>query len=403
MNDQTACVIHPSISLDGYAGLSVPVYRASTIRFSDAQSYAKRFERGDDGYVYGLYGTPTVRTLEKQLATLEQAERTFLVPSGQAAVALAMLSVLSPGGTVLIPDSVYPPVRDFANNELQRYGMRTVFYDPAGKFPEHLLDASTRLIWIESPGSTTMEFQDVPEIVRIAQRRDILVGCDNTWATPLLFKPLANGVDISVHALTKYASGHSDVLMGSISVRDGALASAIKGLLGRLGVCASPDECSLVLRGVETLPVRLHHSARVAESIARWIARQPLTERVLHPALSACPGHDAWKRDFAGASGVFSVVLEERAIPHIHDALDALSIFAIGASWGGTRSLMVPMSVKDFRTARPWNGPDLIVRLSVGLEAEEDLMRDLERFFARLTKLCADGADRATLIRPGVG
>jgi cystathionine beta-lyase len=391
MNDQTACVIHPTVSLEGYESLGVATYRASTIRFSDSHAYATRLERGDDGYSYGLYGTPTGRTLEKQIAHLEQAVRTFLVPSGQGAVALAMLALLKMGDAVLIPDSVYPPVRDFADTDLARYGIRAIYYDPSQPLPA--IDDAVRLIWVESPGSTTMEIQDLPAIAKQAQARGILVGCDNTWATPLLFKPLGFGADISVQAVTKYISGHSDVLMGSISVRDRGLATQIKKFLGRLGIGTSADDCSLALRGLETLPVRLAHQGQAALRIAQWIAEQPLVDRVLHPALEDCPGHSLWRRDFAGASGVFSVLLKPRAVAHVHAALDTMKTFAIGASWGGTRSLIVPMSVKAFRTARPWSDPDLVLRLSIGLEAESDLMSDLTRFFDHLARHSANGED----------
>ncbi len=388
MDDRTLCVVHPKVSLEGFASLAVPTYRASTIPFPDSAAYAGRLDRGDDSYVYGLYGTPTTRTLEKQLAALERAERCFLTPSGQSAIFIAMAALLEPGDTVLITDSVYAPVRDLATSDLARFGVKPVFFDPSDpEGPEKLLDDSVRMIWVESPGSTTMEILDLPAIVRMAKARGILVGCDNTWATPYLLKPLELGADISVQALSKYVGGHSDVLMGSIAVKDPQLAARIKGMMWRTGTGVSPDDCSLVLRGLETLTVRLAHSGTVGERLARWIAARPTVARVLHPALETAPGHAIWKRDFKGASGVFTVVLHDDAVPHVPAALDELTLISIGASWGGTRSLVAPMSVAKYRTASRVDGADMHLRFSIGLEAEEDLERDLERFFDRIEAL----------------
>jgi cystathionine beta-lyase len=385
MDDESICVIPAGVSLDGFASLGPATYRASTIVFEDSESYRTRLERGDDGYVYGLYGTPTTRYLEKQIAALERAARTFLVPSGQAAITLAMLAVLEPGNSVLISDSVYPPVRDFAGNELKKFGIRAVFYDPTDLTAlKSAMNETTRLVWVESPGSTTMEVQDVPAIVALAHERGALVGCDNTWATPFLFKPLEAGADISVQALSKYANGHSDVLMGAISVRDPALAAKLKGTIWRLGIGVSPDDCALVQRGLQTMSIRLTHSGAVAERMATWIAAQPTVARVLHPALSGSPGHDVWTRDFKGASGVFSVALTDAVLPRLDAAIDSMRVFSIGASWGGTRSLIVPMNVSRHRSTPRGAGAETYLRISVGLESERELMADIEGLFARL-------------------
>lgn len=396
MDDETICVTKAPVVFDGYDSLTAPVCRASTIPFSDAEAYSSRFERGDDGYVYGLYGTPTHRYLEHKVNALARGQRTVLVPSGQAAVAFAMLSVLEAGDHVLIPDSVYPPVRDFAERDLRRIGIEPTFYDPrVEEVLSELVTENTRLVWIESPGSATMEFQDVARIVEIAHARGALVGCDNTWATPLLFKPLEHGADLSVEALSKYMGGHSDVLMGSITVRDPGLGTRIKATLGRMGVGVSPDDCYLVLRGLETLSVRLQRSGEVAYGLAKWIAQQPVVDRVLHPAFEDCPGHAIWKRDFTSANGVFSVLLRAEAVPHVHAALDVLDAFVIGASWGGTKSLVVPMTIRQHRTTVPWTGPDLILRLSIGLEPEEVLKQDLERLFTALEHRMSETPDMA--------
>jgi cystathionine beta-lyase len=224
-----------------------------------------------------------------------------------------------------------------------------------------------------------MEIQDVPAIVAMAHARGILVGCDNTWATPYLFKPLDAGVDVSVGALTKYVGGHSDILMGSISVRDSALADKVKGALWRMGIGVSPDDCSLVLRGIQTLPIRLAHCSAVAERLARRILGFSVVDEVLHPALADFPNHHVWKRDFKGASGVFSVTLKEQATVRVPQCLNLLKTFSIGASWGGTRSLVAPMTA-----TRTHSETRLFLRFSVGLEAEADLLHDVETFFIGL-------------------
>lgn len=389
MDDWTRCVISSEASRDGFASLGVPVYRASTIPFPNAQSYQKRHERGEEGYSYGLSGTPTSRTLAHKITALQQGHRTFLVPSGQAAITVAILSFVQAGDRILIADTVYPPLRDFAEKDLRTLGIDVAFYDPTAPDElERMMDRRTRMIWAESPGSTTMEVQDMGRLAEIAHRHGALLGCDNTWATPLLFKPLQHGADIVVEALTKYFSGHSDVLMGSITVRDQAMASTVKGKLSRLGIGVSPDDCSLVLRGMETMAVRLHYCAETTRRLLPAIADQPSVDRILYPPLPGNPGHEFWKRDFNGASGVFGIVFTPAATPHVFAALDALKIFAIGASWGGTRSLVAPMPVKANRTAKPWPGEDLVLRVSIGVEALSDLQEDLDRFFAALDTFC---------------
>lgn len=385
MEDLSRCVHHPDVSHAGFASLTVPTYRASTIVFDDVDSYVNRKHRGPDGYSYGLHGTPTTRTLEAQLSALERAERTVLVPSGQAAVTIVFLSVLNPGDRVLIPDTVYPPVKGFCQNFLQPRGIDFQVYDPmiGGDIAE-LIDERTRLVWVESPGSTTMEFQDLPAIVRAAHARGALVGCDNTWATPLLFKPLIHGADFSAEALTKYVGGHSDILMGSISVRDIALHRRLKDTMRMIGIGVSPDDVALALRGLETMGVRLAHMGRVASEFAQRIREMPAAQRVLHPALPSCPGHEIWKRDFAGASSVFSVALNPQAEQRVDQALSALKLFSIGASWGGTHSLIVPMSVTSERSFAPGRGYGTILRISIGLEDPDELWSELETLFGSL-------------------
>lgn len=387
MHDLTRCVHHPAIDEQGYASLAVPTHRASTIVYPDAASFAARKDRGFDGYTYGLHGTPTTRTLEAQLTALHGGVRSVLVPSGQAAVAIVMLSVLMPGDKVLIPDHVYPPVRSFCDEYLKPRGIAYGVYDPLlGAGIAGLIDEAVRLVWVESPGSGTMEVQDVPAIVRAAKAKGALVGCDNTWATPLLFKPLAHGADFACEALTKYVGGHSDLLLGSVTVADIALRQKLKEVLRGFGVGVSPDECQLALRGIETMGLRLAHMGRVSEDFARRLERSPAVARVLHPALPSCPGHAFWKRDIGRSSGLFSVVLKPVPDALLEAALSALRLFAIGASWGGTRSLVAPMALAGERSVNPWTEAGPVLRISIGLEDPDDLWSDLDALLATLER-----------------
>ncbi|MBK4216793.1 PLP-dependent transferase [Paracoccus caeni] len=390
MSDLTSCVLTPKVSSKGFDPLGVAVHRGSTIAFEDAAAYAARGDRGDSGYSYGLYGTPTTRTLEAKLNLLEGASRSFLLPSGQAANALAVLPFLSGGDHILLADTVYPPMRDLAQNDLVRMGVAVDFFDPTDLDDlKSRMRPQTRIIWCESPGSTTMEIMDIPAAAEIAHANGALLGVDNTWATPLNLKPLSLGADLVTEALTKYVAGHSDVLMGSISVSRTDLAARIKATMGRMGIGASPDDAALVLRGFETLGVRLRHSEAVATRFAERLADHPLIRRVLFPALPSSPGHALFKRDFLGASGVFTLTFPETVAPHVTPALDALKLFVIGASWGGTRSLVAPMPVAANRSATAWAEPDIALRISVGLEDEAELWDDLQRFLDALDQSVA--------------
>lgn len=385
MHDLTRCVHHPAVDEEGYASLAVPTHRASTIVYKDAASFAARKYRGFDGYTYGLHGTPTTRTLEAQLTALHGGVRTVLVPSGQAAVTIVMLSALMPGDKVLIPDHVYPPVRSFCEDYLKPRGIDYAAYDPLiGAGIAALIDDATKLVWVESPGSGTMEVQDVAAIAKAAKAKGALVGCDNTWATPLIFKPLAHGADFACEALTKYVGGHSDLLLGSVTVSDMELRQKMKETLRAFGVGVSPDECQLALRGIETMGLRVAHMGRVSEDFARRMTHSPAVEQVLHPALPSCPGHEFWKRDMGRSSGVFSIVLQPVAEATLEAALTALKVFAIGASWGGTRSLIAPMAVKGDRTVNPWTPEGMVLRISIGLEDADDLWNDLDALLVAL-------------------
>jgi len=385
MHDRSLIVSNPQVDATGFDSLAMPTYRGSTIAFASAAEYEKRGERGHQGYSYGLYGTPTTRALEQRITLLEQGARTFLLPSGQAASALAILALVEAGDTVLIADNIYPPVRDFAERDLKRFGVRADYVDPLDLDDLGAkLGRGAKLVWLESPGSTTMEVADLPAIVRLAHGAGALVGIDNTWASPLAFKPLAQGADLVAEALTKHFSGHSDVILGSLTVRDEALILPLRAQLGRLGIGVSPDDAQLVLRGMETMALRMEQSARLALAMADWLQRQPVVQQVLYPPLPGSPGHALWARDFHGASGVFSVVLQPSAAARLTAALDGLERFTIGASWGGTRSLVAPMPVARLRSARRWPHAEPVLRLSIGLEAEAELWADLQGLVARL-------------------
>lgn len=385
MSDATLCVHHPEVSSEGYASLAVPTHRASTIVYPDGESFLNRAARGADGYTYGLHGTPTTRTLAEQISRLQGGARTLIVPSGQAAVALTTLALLKPGESVLIPDNVYPPVRSLCSEFLAPRGIDFAVYDPMiGARIGDLFDAQTRLLWIEAPGSGSMEVPDVPALIAAAKAHGALVGCDNTWATALLFKPLAHGADIVAEALTKYVGGHSDLLLGSITVADTALHATLHAVMAGLGIGVSPDECALALRGIETMPVRLAHVGRVAEEFAHRLAARADLATVLHPALADSPGHAAFQRDFKGGSGLFSVVLRSGARDRLGPALSELKIFAIGASWGGTRSLVAPMEIAPLRTATRWPYDGSVLRISIGLEDPVELWDDLTALLDRL-------------------
>lgn len=382
MHDDTLCLpIHRATS-DGFESLGVPVHRASTITFPTVEAYQKRRDAIYDGYSYGLYGTPTSRALEVRIAELEHAERALVVPSGFAAIAVTTLACAGTGQRVLFPDNCYDTVRPFATNFLAGLGIEFTFYDPAlGASIDSLLDERVALVWVESPGSVTLEVQDVPAIVSAAHARGIKVAADNAWATPMRFKPLVHGCDFSIYPLSKYLGGHSDVVMGSIAVRDVALYRRLKDFSRYLGMGASSDDASLVLRGIETLAVRLDRSEASALRLADWVSSRPSVRALRHPALSGTPGHEFWKRDFSGSSGVFSIFLDSAVRPHLATAVESLRLFSIGASWGGTRSVVAVLDGVPPRTAPGTRHDGPIIRLSVGIENVDDLQADLTRAF----------------------
>lgn len=359
--------------------VSPPVWRASTILYDTVADM--RAAGGRDTHhrlFYGRRGTPTQWSLADALTELEPgAEATFLYPSGVAAVSAALLSVLSPGDELLLPDSAYDPTRNFATGFLARFGVTTRFYDPTiGGGIAELIGERTRAILMESPGSLTFEVQDVPAIVAAAKARGVTTLIDNTWATPLLFPVIELGVDLSILACTKYVVGHSDVMLGSVTAAPSHW-DRLRDTSFALGQTASPDDAWLGSRGLRTMAVRLKHHGAAALEIARWLETRPEVARVLHPALPSCPGHDLFVRDFKGASGLFSFVLNGGTESSRAALIDGLQLFGIGYSWGGFESLAIPIDPQRYRSATRWEAEGLAVRLQIGLEDPADLIADL--------------------------
>ena len=372
---------HPE---DHFGAVNPPVYRASTITRRSLAEWREVRTRIFDDVVYGRFGTPTTMAFEEAVAALEGADRAVAVSSGMAACAAAILSAVNGGDHFLVPDSAYQPVRRFAENFLKPFGVETTYYDPLiGAGIADLIRDNTSLIWLEAPGSQTMEMQDIPAIAAVARERGIRTGIDNTWATPLLFKPLDFGVDLSVNAATKYLVGHSDAMLGVVSMR-AELFEKVKITANFTGSCPGSEECYLGLRGLRTLAVRLKQHEKNALRVAKWFQHRPEVNRVLYPALPDDPGHAIWKRDFSGASGLFSVVLEPAGEAQIAAMVDDLEYFGLGASWGGYESLVLPFDPTAYRTATEWRAAGPCLRFHVGLEHPEDLIADLEAGFERM-------------------
>ncbi len=375
-----------------FGGLNVAVHHASTVSFPTVAALRARDVHNETGYTYGLHGTPTSFTLAARVAALEGGDHCVLVPSGLAAIALVDLALLTSGDNFLLPDNVYNPSRDLGTSLLAGFGIETRFYDPldAASF-EGAIDDRTKLAWLETPGSVTMEVPDIPALVAIAKRRGVLTAIDNTWAAGVLFRPFDHGVDLVMHALTKYPSGGSDVLMGSVTTRDLALHRRLRAADMRLGFGVGGDDAYLMLRGLGTMAVRLRQSGANGLALALWLAARPEIAAVLHPALPSCPGHAIWKRDFHGAAGLFSVVVDDAIDEGRVDAMiDALRLFHIGFSWGGVHSLAVPYRVGlPGGPARPvsrWPHRGTLVRFYAGIEDAQDLIADLDQAFVRLAR-----------------
>jgi cystathionine beta-lyase len=357
-----------------------PVYHASTVLYPSAEDFLAHRAR----YQYGRRGTPTTEALENALAELEglQCAGVALLPSGLAAISAAFLSVVRTGDHLLVTDSAYGPTRNFCEQMLTRLGVTTTYYDPLiGAGIAELFQPNTRAVFLESPGSLSFEMQDVPAIAKAAHEKGALVLMDNTWATPLYFRPLEHGVDLAIQAGTKYIGGHSDVMLGTVAANATSV-TALKNAVRLCGLCEGPDDVYLGLRGLRTLAVRLERHYKSGLAVARWLEQRPEVLRLLHPALPSHPGHAIWRRDFSGACGLFSMVLKPVPQKAVYAFLDTLELFGIGASWGGYESLAIPFDCTPLRTAIRWAPGGPTVRFHIGLEAVDDLIADLEHAFA---------------------
>ena len=362
--------------------VNTPIYRGSTVIFPTMAA----LEANDQAFTYGRLGTPTVRALEAAIAELEGGHRTLMTPSGLSAIATSLLAFLGAGDELLIVDSVYRPARRFCDTVLARLGVTVTYYDPLiGAGIEKLITNKTKVVFTESPGSQTFEVQDIPVIAEAAHEAGAVVVLDNTWATPLYFKPFAHGADVSIQAATKYIGGHADIMLGAITTSEKKTAAAIAKTHEDLGLCVGPEDVYLGLRGLRSLGVRLERHQRSGLELARWLAGRPEVARVIHPALPADPGHALWTRDFTGASGLFSIVLKPVPRTKLAAMVDGLSLFGMGYSWGGFESLILPFDPSAYRTATKWQAEGPALRLHAGLEDVEDLKADLEAGFARLT------------------
>jgi cysteine-S-conjugate beta-lyase len=382
----TALIHHPYRAPEGFASPQTAVHKASTVLFANCAALHARNWRDKTGYTYGLHGTPTTFTLEERVATLEGGLQTLLLPSGLAAIVLVDLALLRSGDEVLLPENAYGPSREFARNELAAWGVLHRFYDPSD--PTRLagmISPATKLVWIEAPGSVTMEFPDLAGLIAAANSRAVLCALDNTWGAGVAFNGFAvadgagatRGVDIVMQALTKFPSGGGDVLMGSVTTRDPALHQKLKATHMRMGWGVGANDAELVLRSLASIDVRYAAQDHSARRIAEWLTTRPEIVQVLHPALPQSPGHAHWKQACTRAAGLFSIVFDSKyGAVEVERFVDSLCLFKIGYSWAGPMSLAVPYQLGAMRSKPAWAG--VLVRLSIGFEATEDLIADLE-------------------------
>lgn len=378
--------------------INPPVYHASTIAYRSLEDLRTRRLNADPWIPnYGRTGTPTTFAFEETVAELEGGAGAIAVESGLAAISMTMMSVLSPGDHLLVSDSVYAPVRRFCDEVLGRLGVECEYYHPRiGAGIESVLRDGTRMVYIESPGSHTFEIADVPAMMRVLAGRDVVTALDNTWATPLHFRPLDHGIDVAIHAATKYLGGHSDLMMG-VAVCNERLLPVVRRYRDLLGHAAAPDDVYLAQRGIRTLEVRLERHRTSALELARWLEARPEVARVIHPALPSHPQHELFARDFTGSCGLFSFVLAPCEDAALAAFVDDLELFRLGASWGGYESLILPYDVNAHRSVAPIDDEGPLVRVHVGLEDVGDLAADLEQGFVRFNRARGGGSAESEL------
>ncbi|PKU25945.1 cystathionine beta-lyase [Telmatospirillum siberiense] len=379
-------IVHAGRHPEQYHGaVNPPVYHVSTVTYPSVAAMTEAERKPYDGMRYGRYGTPTSFALEEAIAILEGGYRTISTASGLAAITGTLTALLKSGDHVLMVDTVYFPTRRFCTEHLKRCGIETTFYDPSiGAGISALMRPETRVVFVEAPGSLTFEMQDIPAIATVAHAGGAIVVMDNTWATPLFFKPFEKGVDISLQAATKFIVGHSDAMLGLITCATEELWHVVKSSIAHFGVCAGSEEVYLGLRGLRTLSVRLRQHQESGLALASWLAARPEVLRVMHPALPGDPGHALWKRDFSGACGLFGFELAPCPEAAVNAFIDGLEHFGLGYSWGGYESLIIPTSDGIKRTAKPWRGDGPTLRIHTGLEDPSDLIEDLAKGFDRL-------------------
>lgn len=381
---QTSLIHSPYRAPDGFEAFPVGIHHASTVLFPNVEAMRSRDWREKLGYTYGLHGTPTSFVLEARLAEIEGGNYCRVTPSGLAAIVMVNFAFLKAGDDVLLPDNAYGPGKDLAQWLARDFNIAARFYDPmVGAGIAGLIQANTRLVWTEAPGSVSMEVPDIPAICRAARDKGVLVAIDNTWSAGLAFKAFEHGADIVMQAVTKYQSGGSDVLMGAVIVRDPALNEKLELAHMRLGFGVGMDDVYLVLRSLSSMRLRFEAHDAAARKVAGWLKTRPEIAAVLHPAFEDCPGHAFWKRDFTGAGGLFSVIFDPAFSEERTDRfVDSLQLFKIGYSWGGAHSLCVPYRMRGMR--REWLREGQLVRFNIGLESPEDLIRDIEQGLGRM-------------------
>lgn len=366
-----------------------PVYHASTVLFPTLEALEQSHLKPLEGVSYGRYGTPTHFALEEALCELDGAHGAVTTSSGLAAIHIALTAFLGKGDHVLMLDSAYGPSRKLCDGLLRKQGIETTYYDPGlGAGITSLMQANTRVVYVESPGSLSFEVQDIPAITEAAHRAGAIVIMDNTWATPLLYPAMRHGVDVCIHAATKYIVGHADAMLGVMTCSQACYEPVRRTALA-VGNCAGPDDVYLGLRGLRTLAIRLAQHSATAMKLCAWLGEQPEVEKLMYPALPEDPGHALWKRDFRGASGLFAVVLKPASRSALAAMLDGMELFGMGYSWGGYESLILPVSadaMRGMRTAVPWPHTGPLLRLHAGLEDPIDLIDDLSAGFERLRK-----------------